>query len=189
LVQDGVAGDVERGELRGMVMRLGMQRLVQELLEGEQRDFLGVERYERAGERRGHRNGYEPTHVETGEGRIAVHVPQVRNSAEPFESQLLVFLKGRTATVERLVSEMYAHGLSTRDIEAAFTDATGSCVLSKSTVSEVTSKLWEEYQAFRQQRWDGIAIDHLFADGLYDALEKSGDHRDAILCVCVGTLW
>src|SRR5438094_3216692 len=145
LVQDGVAGTVERGELRGMVMRLGMQRLVQELLEGEQRDFLGVERYERTDERRGYRNGYEPTHVETGEGRIDLQAPQVRHSAVPFESKLLVFLKGRTATLERLVSEMYAHGLSTRDIEDAFTDATGRCVLSKSTVSAVTAKLWEDY--------------------------------------------
>jgi putative transposase len=183
LVQEGLSGEVERGELRGMVMRLGMQRLVQELLEGEQRDFLGVDRYERAEERRGYRNGYAPTHVETGEGRIDVQAPQVRPSATPFESKLLVFLKGRTATLERLVSEMYAHGLSTRDIEDAFTDATGSCVLSKSTVSEVTAKLWEDYQAFRQQRWDQVGIEYLFADGLYEAMDKTSDHREAILCL------
>jgi putative transposase len=116
-----------------------------------------VERYpdlplERDAARRGHRNGYESTHLATGEGRIEVQAPQVRPSSPPFESKLLVFLKGRTATVERLVSEMYAHGLSTRDIEAAFADATGSCVRSKSAVSEVTAKLWEDYQAFRKQR-------------------------------------
>lgn len=39
LVQEGLGGEVERGELRGMLVRLGMQRLVQELLEGEQRAF------------------------------------------------------------------------------------------------------------------------------------------------------
>lgn len=183
LVQDGVAGEVERGELRGMLVRLGMQQLIQELLEGEQRDFLRVERYERDAARRGQRNGYEPGHLETGEGRIAVQAPQVRNSSAAFESKLLVFLKGRTATMERLVSEMYAHGLSTRDIEAAFTDATGSCVLSKSAVSEVTARLWEDYQAFRKHRWDRVTIEYLFADGLYEPLQESGDHRDAILCL------
>jgi transposase-like protein len=183
LVQDGVGGEVDRGELRGALVRLGMQRIVQELLEGEQREFLGVDRYERGSERRGQRNGYEATHIATGEGRIAVDAPQVRNSSEPFESKLLVFLKGRTATLERLVTEMYAHGLSTRDIETAFTDATGTCVLSKSAVSEVTAKLWEEYQAFREQRWDGVAIEYLFADGVYEALGTDGDHRDAILCL------
>jgi transposase-like protein len=102
LVQDGVAGSVDPSDLRGMVMRLGMQRLVQELLEGEQLDFLGVERYERGNDRRGYRNGYEPSHVATSEGRIAVQAPQVRQSAVPFESKLLVFLKGRNRDVGAL---------------------------------------------------------------------------------------
>ncbi len=85
--------------------------------------------------------------------------------------------------MERLVSEMYAHGLSTRDIELAFTDATGGCLLSKSAVSEVTARLWQEYQAFREQRWDGVEILYLFADGLYEALRGTGDRREAILCL------
>jgi putative transposase len=183
LVQDGVGAEVGRGELRGMLVRLGIQRLLQELLEAEQRDFLGVDRYERGEARRGQRNGYAPAHVETGEGRIDLQAPQVRESAPPFGSPLLSFLKGRTATVERLVGEMYAHGLSTRDIEAAFTDATGACLLSKSAVSQVTERLWEDYRGFRAQRWDGIAIEYLFADGLYEPLGAGGDHRDAILCL------
>ena len=116
LVVEGVSAEVGASDLRGTLVRLGIQRLLQELLEGEQRDFLGVERYERGEKRQGQRNGYERMHLETAEGRIGVEAPQVRNSAQPFESRLLAFLKGRTATLERLVSEMYAHGLSTRVI-------------------------------------------------------------------------
>jgi len=33
--------------------------------------------------------------------------------------------------------EMYARGLSVRDIEAAFTDETGRCALSKSAVTVI----------------------------------------------------
>lgn len=183
LLVGGVPEEIPPSDLRGILVRLGVQRLVQELVESEQRDFLGVERYERGEARRGYRNGYEPAHVETAEGRIEVQAPQVRGSAQPFESRLLAFLKGRTATLERLVSEMYAHGLSTRDIEDAFTDATGSCLLSKSAVSEVTQRLWEDYQAFRLQRWDEVAVLYLFADALYEAVHAGGDHRDAILCL------
>lgn len=164
-------------------MRLGVQKLLQELLEAEQRDFLGVERYERDEQRNGRRNGYEPAHMETCEGRIEVQAPQVRDSSQPFQSKLLGFLKGRTEVTERLVTEMYAHGLSTRDIEIAFTDATGGCVLSKSAVSEVTERLWNEYNSFREQRWDGVEILYLFADGLYEAMRTSGDHREAVLCL------
>jgi transposase-like protein len=36
---------------------------------------------------------------------------------------------------------MCARGLSTRDIEAAFTDERGDCQLSRSAVSEVTETL------------------------------------------------
>ncbi|MCL6649232.1 MAG: transposase [Chloroflexi bacterium] len=52
------------------MLRLGAQRVLQELLEAEQRDFLGVDRYERGGARRGQRTGYAPTHVDTAEGRV-----------------------------------------------------------------------------------------------------------------------
>lgn len=166
-----------------MLIKLGAQRLLQELLEAEQREFLGVDRYERGGGRQGQRNGYAEAHVDSGEGQIELQVPQVRNNAQPFESKLLGFLKGRTEIVEKLVTEMYAHGMSTRDIEAAFTDATGAIILSKSAVSEVTERLWQEYQAFREQRWDGIEVLYLFADGLYEPMRATGNSRDAILCL------
>lgn len=52
--------------------------------------------------------------------------------------------------VERLVAEIHTHGLSAMDIEMAFTDATGACVMSRSTVSEVAERLWQDYQAFRE---------------------------------------
>jgi transposase-like protein len=178
----GLAAESGQAELRGLLLRLGMQRMLQELLETEQAEFIGVGRYERADGRNGQRNGYEPAHLDTGEGRIELEAPQIRNSPERFRSKLLAFLCGRTETMERLVSEMYARGLSTRDIEQAFTDATGVCILSKSMVSDVTEKLWADYQAFREQRWDGVEIIYLFGDGLYEAMRGSGDKREAILC-------
>jgi len=46
------------------------------------------------------------------------------------------------------VAEMYAGELSTRDIQQAFTEIGGECLLSCSTVSELTESLWEEYQLF-----------------------------------------
>ena len=39
--------------------------------------------------------------------------------------------------LERLAIEMYARGLSVRDIEATFTDEDGRCALSKSAASQV----------------------------------------------------
>ena len=115
--------------------------VVQELLEGEQRDFLGGRgRYGRRGEgQAGSRNGYERGRLRTAEGFIDVAVPQVRGAAEPFRSSLMGFLDGNSEVLESLVNEMYARGLSTRDVEDAFRDATGELLISRSAVSEMPS--------------------------------------------------
>jgi transposase-like protein len=112
MLQDGVTNEVAPSDLRSALVRLGLHRVLQELLESEQRDFLRAERDDRADARRGQRTGSEPRHLETGEGRIERHLPQVRHSTQPFQSQLLAVLRGRTATLERLVSQRYAHGWS-----------------------------------------------------------------------------
>ena len=44
--------------------------------------------------------------------------------------------------------ELFAGGLSTRDIEAAFADAEGRRLVSRAAVSEITERLWKEYEAF-----------------------------------------
>ena len=126
------------------------QMVVQELLEGEQADYLGGRGHyqRREGGQTGWRNGYEPGRLRTAEGPIDIAVPQVRGAGEPFRSPLMSFLDGNSEVLDRLVSEMYARGLSTRDVEDAFRDATGELLISKSTVSGITDRLWEDYQDF-----------------------------------------
>lgn len=75
------------------------------------------------------------------EGPIEYEVPQVADRAEPFDSRVRAGLARRTAKLERLAVEMFARGLSTRDIEAAFRDASGASVLSRTAVSQVTERL------------------------------------------------
>ena len=91
LLRDGVAQEADQAQLRGLLIRLGAQRLLQELLEAEQREFLGAGRLERSESRQGRRNDYEPAHLETAEGRIELEAPQVRDSSQTFQSKLLGF--------------------------------------------------------------------------------------------------
>jgi hypothetical protein len=51
--------------------------------------------------------------------------PQVRETAEPFVSAIRENVGARTGALEDLAVEFYARGLSTRDIEDAFTDHVG----------------------------------------------------------------
>jgi putative transposase len=114
----------------GTLLRLGAQRLAQELLEEEATDFLGRDRYVRhrgTEPHRGYRNGYEPGRVRTAEGEIPLQIPQVRQTPVPYQSRLLSFLRGHTDVLDRLVAEMYARGAEPGNAtSAAQADASAS---------------------------------------------------------------
>lgn len=166
-------------ELVDTVTRL----VLQQLLEAEQADYLGGRgRYERRGPGQwGSRNGYEPGRVRTAEGAVGVRVPQVRGTEGPYRSTLMTFLDGNSEVLERLVTEMYARGLSTRDVEDAFKDSTGELLISKSAVSEITDQLWEDYQAFIARDLSEICVEYLFCDAIFESLRRQGA-KEALLC-------
>ena len=161
--------------------------VVQELLESEQADFLGRRgRYERRGvEQDGWRNGYEEGRIRTAEGAIKVRLPQVRGAAEPFRSSLMTFLEGNSEVLDRLVTEMYARGLSTRDVEDAFRDSTGELLISKSAVSEITDQLWRDYEAFVARDLSEIPVEYLFCDAIFESLRRQGAKEALLVAWCI----
>ncbi|MGH7511203.1 MAG: IS256 family transposase [Gemmatimonadales bacterium] len=185
------AGIDQEEHVTSALVRLGLEALVNRILEEERTDFLGRERYERV-ERvdpgadqppTGYRNGYKPARVDVAEGRVTVAVPQVRQSPTPFQPAAMAVLRGRSAELERLIIEMYARGLSTRDIEDTFRDpVNGQPLLSRTAVSEVTEALWTEYQVFQERDLSDLDVVYLFVDALYEALRRQGRSREGILC-------
>jgi putative transposase len=161
--------------------------VVQELLEGEQADFLdGRGRYERREEGQvGSRNGYAPGRVRTAEGAIEVGVPRVGGTEAPFRSSLMSFLDGNSEVLDRLVTEMYARGLSTRDVEDAFRDATGELLISRSAVSEITDQLWVDYQQFIARDLSEIAVEYLFCDAVFESLRRQGAKEALLVAWCI----
>jgi len=128
----------------------------------------------------GYRNGYRRGQLDTAEGRIEYGCPQVRETLTPFRSQIRAAIGGRTEELERLAIEMYARGLSVRDIESAFTDARGESLLSRSAVSEITERLWSDYQAFAGRDLGEHRVLYLFVDGIAERLHL-GQPREAVL--------
>ena len=66
-IRELLSGSITAENGGGLLPRfalLAMQRLLQELLEGEQADFLGREHYEHKSGASGWRNGYEPGHTQ-----------------------------------------------------------------------------------------------------------------------------
>src|SRR3954464_1788058 len=111
---------------RSNLVLLAAQLILEEALEGEVRDEIGRERYERSeGEASGYRNGYRKGRLKTAEGMVEFAAPQVRETAEPFVSAIRENVGGRTGALEDLAVELYARGLSMRDIEDAFRSLCG----------------------------------------------------------------
>ncbi len=106
--------------------------------------------------------------------------PQVRETPEPFVSGVRAALSGRTQALEDLAVELYARGLSTRDIEDAFTDQRGRRLMSRAAVSEMTERLWAEYEAFSKRDLSEHAIAYLYVDGIAERL-RPGQKREAVL--------
>ena len=57
---------------------------MQQAIEQEVTDYLGRERYARQAKVNGYRNGYKPGRIRSAEGEIALAVPQVCGSGEPY---------------------------------------------------------------------------------------------------------
>jgi transposase-like protein len=77
--------------------------------------------------------------------------------------------------------EMYARGLSTRDIEATLTDEAGKPLLSRSSMSRLSEELYAEYEAFATRDLSGLDVVYLFLDGVYEAV-RHYTLNQAILC-------
>lgn len=169
-------------ELLSMLVRLSTERVLQEALEHEQAEVLGRGRYEPRGQGQGHRNGYERGTLKTAEGVLRVKLPQIRGREEPYRSQLWSQVASTSDVLKQLIVEMYVGGMSQRDIEYSLEKALGQFVLSKSTVSELSDSLSEEYEAFRTRDLREEAVVYLFIDTVYEPLRR-WSHKTGVLCV------
>jgi putative transposase len=175
--------DAQSGEeLLSTLVRLSTERVLQEALEHEQAAALGRGRYEARGEKLGYRNGYENGTLKTGEGVLRVKLPQIRGQEDPYRSPLWGQVATTSDVLKRLIVEMYVGGMSQRDIEYSLESAVGQFILSKSTVSELTDTLSQEYEAWRTRDLSQEPVAYLFIDTVYEPLRRWGQ-KTGVLCV------
>jgi len=173
------------------VVRSGAQLMLQYALEREVAEAVGRGYYENApavSKERGRRNGYERREVLTGEGPVAVEVPQVRESEAPFHSSILEAYVSRTETLDALIARMYVHGMSTRDIETTFQEVLAGRGVSRSVVSRVTECLAEDFERFRTRDLGQEDLLYLELDGTYLRYHLEAERKEAIL-VATGYRW
>ena len=178
-------------ELAGDWVRRAARVMAEQMLSAEVDEALGRGSYQRRRDDDspvGYRNGYKNRSIKTAEGKIAVDVPQVRDFSvdgrdEPYRSAIWQALGKRSPALEKLAVEMYARGLSTRDIEDLLKELSDDeqTLLSKSAVSRVTEVLWEEFEAFAKRDLSSFDVVYLFCDAVYESLRQQAGCRQAIL--------
>ena len=92
--------------------------------------------------------------------------PKSRGTTERFASQLFGKHVTKTNALESLVIAGFVRGLSTRDVQAALTEALGKpAAVSKSTVSRICTDIKEQFDTWCRRRLDDVELDYLFLDG------------------------
>lgn len=170
-----LAGGLADGEQLAELGRLGARLVLQRAVEEEVTVFLKRTRYERTDNAHGSRNGVRTKRVQTAEGELQVAMPQVRNTAERFVSQVIpdTRLAVRTRPLEALIIGAYVRGLSDRDIESLIEEA-GLGTVSKSTVSTICQELRARYRAFRAKSLADVQLFVLLLDAIYLPTRPSG---------------
>jgi len=181
-----IQGLREQGDNRRILsklMELGIRKFIQELLEKEVEEHIGKGYYKQGKERNGYRNGYKPVSLKTAEGKLLIEKPQVSDSKEGYKSLLWKHIKANTERLEEIVVEMYARGCSVRDIEELLKDREGNILLSKTAISRLNQRLWEEYEEFCKTDLSGCDLVYMFCDAVYESLRLHKSPKEGILVV------
>ncbi len=120
--------------------RFTLQLMLNDFLQVERDQFLGCLPYQRASTRKGYRNGAEDRLFDTPFGTITLRMPRVRNTEDPFRPLAVQLYQRRHHHINRIIVELVARGLSTRQTARALHSSFGA-VVSAQTVSNVVARI------------------------------------------------
>jgi hypothetical protein len=176
---------LQLGEVRGdpieQLARYGARLVLMSYLEAEVSELIGADRYERAEERRGHRNGRRRRKVTCGMGEIEIDFPKVRDTERPFRSSILEAWQRTSDTLMKTLPSLYVEGLSTRDVERALKPLHDGAGLSRSTVSRANEQIKEAFDAWRRRDLSKEKVIYLFLDGHFEGVRLGTREKEAIL--------
>lgn len=156
---------------------------IEGMLEAELEEELGYERYEQTEEAKtNYRNGYKPKTLQSSMGEIEIAVPQDRKSE--FEPQVVPKHKTNISEIEQKIINMYARGLTTREISAEIEEIYGF-EASAQLVSRVTDKVVPLIEEWQNRRLSEVyAI--VFIDAIVFSIRKDKTVQKVAVYVVLG---
>ncbi len=155
-----------------------MKNTYQAAIEFEFEQFMGLEPYERSEERKTSRNGFYQRTLDTVYGVIeGLRVPRDRLGL--FRTTVFEKHQRREAALNRLITECFWRGISTRDMKKILKQLSGVTV-SSSVVSRLVKKWQKEVFAWHQRKLSDD-YQYLFFDGVWIKNRSLGEKRRLVL--------
>jgi transposase-like protein len=153
------------------LLRSMLTQMMQAAIQAEFDRFMGADRWERTGERRGWRNGSKRRRLHTRVGTIELRIPKDREGR--FQPSLFErYQRSEKAFVLALV-EMYIQGVSTRKVQKVVEQLCGVLV-SASQVSALVKGLDGELETWRKRSLGGQKYPYLVVDAHYEKVRREG---------------
>lgn len=151
---DELAKDVKTPEDLSTLSAFLTKLTVEAALKAEMNHHLGYNKSEPEGQHSGNsRNGYSVKKLKGDHGEIELQTPRDRNAS--FEPQLIKKRQTRITGMDDQILSLYAKGMSTRDIVAAFEDMYG-VEISAGLVSQVTNAVMEQVVEWQNRPLDAV---------------------------------
>jgi len=172
-------------------VRRKVQEFIQALLEDEITELLGRPKSARRQVvdslpvyRNGHGKGRRLT---LGCGTVTVYRPRVRGLEKRFESRVLPMFARRTKEINKLIPQLYLHGLALGDFDLALRGLLGEAApVSAGTVVRLKESWQAEWGEWKKRPLGGLEVLYMWADGVY---VKAGlEKQKAALLVVIGGL-
>ena len=150
------------GDIQAKLKRL-FAGTIEQMLEAEMDEHLGYEKNSVAGNNSGNsRNGYGKKTIISDYGECEIAVPRDRNGE--FEPKVIEKRQTRPDEIEQKIMQMYAKGMSQRDIEDVLKQIYGA-EITQGLVSRITDKILPEVNEWQNRPLEAI-YPVVFFDGI-----------------------
>ncbi len=168
--------------VEGLLKQLSKQ-LIEGMLESEMSHHLGYDKYAQEGINSGNsRNGKGCKTVKTGNGELNIKVPRDRQG--DFEPQLIEKRKTRLSGLNDQVLQLYARGMTVRDIQTFLKDLYGT-EISRDLISTITDGVLEEVNSWRNRPLDRV-YPIVYIDGFVSKCRLDGHVANRTVYVVYG---
>jgi putative transposase len=159
-------------------------RVIDAALAGELSDHLGYPPGQAPpGGAGNHRNGSTPKTVQTDLGPVSVNTPRDRNGS--FDPRLVAKRQTRLAGLDAKILDLYAGGMSVRDIQAHLETLYGATSIGRDTISRVTDQVLEDVKEWRHRPLESV-YPILYLDALVVKVRQDRSVRKRVCYLAMG---